>query len=80
MGLRTGSGRNDLGCDSAAGSRGWRVIDGRKWGKTGISQEGWYARFFWIVKEHFGFLPRTRWFFFRQAPRNFNRRVFESAR
>jgi hypothetical protein len=50
-----------------AGWRGWTAIDGRKWGKTGISREVLPTHPFWIVREHFGFLPRTRWFFFHWA-------------
>ena len=75
---RIGKGR--FGLRPAAGWRGWKVTDGRKSGRTGISQGGLPTQFFWIVKEHFGFLPRTRWFFFRRAREGFSRRVFESAR
>ncbi len=49
-------------------------------GKIGVSQESLPSQFFWIAKEHFGFRPRTRWFFFHRAPGGFSRRVFEWAR
>jgi hypothetical protein len=59
---------------------GWRATDGRKWGKTGISQPGLPTQCFWILKEHFGFLPKTRLSFFHRARAGFNRLVFESDR
>jgi hypothetical protein len=62
----------------AAGWRGWKVVDGRKWERIGISQERFPAHFLSIVKEPFGFLLTLRWFFFRPARSGFNRQIFES--
>ena len=73
-------GRERFGLRPAAGWRGWRVTDGRKWGRIGISRGRLRTQFFSMVREDFGFLPRARWFFFRRARGGFSRRVFESAR
>jgi ligand-binding sensor domain-containing protein len=67
----------------AATNSGLARLEGRPMERSG---EDWNFpgksayRFFSIVREHFGFLPRTRWFFFPWARRDFSRRVFESAR
>ncbi len=80
MGLRAGSGRVRFGLRLTADWRGWKVTDGGKWERIGISRESLPTQFFSIVKELFGFLPKIRWFFFHPARSGFSRQVFESAR
>lgn len=60
-------GKERFGLRPEAASHGWKVTGGRKWEKTGVSQESLPTQFFWIDKEHFGFPPRTRWFFFHRG-------------
>ena len=69
-------GKERFGLRPRLGWRGWKATDGRKSGKIGISRGSLRTQFFSMVREHFGFLPRTRWFFFRPARGGFNRRVF----